>query len=119
MSQISVVDFEVFFHVGVPDEERRSAQRLLLTTEMEVDFSAAALGDDLRQTIDYFAVSQDMQRFGDGRSWSLIETLAVELARHILKKYGPISVAVEVKKFIIPQARWVSVRHAESTRTGC
>jgi len=117
MSQISLVDLEVFYHVGVPDEERRSAQRLLLTIIMESNFSAAAQTDDLNQTVDYFAVSQDLQRFGEGRNWKLIETLAVEMARHILKKFGTDDVTVEVKKFVIPQARWVSVRHRESART--
>jgi dihydroneopterin aldolase len=42
MSKISIVDLEVFYRVGVPDEERAQPQRLLLTVEMESDFSAAA-----------------------------------------------------------------------------
>ena len=58
MSKISIVDLEVFYHVGVPDEERAQAQRLLLTVEMEHDFSRAAQTDDLTQTINYFAVTQ-------------------------------------------------------------
>ncbi len=31
MSRISIVDLEVFYRVGVPDEERAQQQRLLLT----------------------------------------------------------------------------------------
>ncbi len=42
MSRISIVDLEVFYRVGVPDAERAQPQRLLLTVEMESDFSAAA-----------------------------------------------------------------------------
>ncbi len=42
MSQISIVDLEVFYRVGVPDAERAHPQRLLLTVEMDFDFSAAA-----------------------------------------------------------------------------
>ena len=45
MSKISIVDLEVFYRVGVPDEERAKPQRLLLTVEMEFDFSAAAESD--------------------------------------------------------------------------
>jgi dihydroneopterin aldolase len=44
--------------------------------------------------------------------WKLIETLAVDLAQMILEDFGPRRVTVEVKKFIIPQARQVSVRVA-------
>jgi dihydroneopterin aldolase len=49
-------------------------------------------------------------RFGEGRNWKLIETLAVDLAAMILREDKPERVSVEVKKFVIPQARWVSVR---------
>jgi dihydroneopterin aldolase len=48
--------------------------------------------------------------YGKGRSWKLIETLAVDLAAMILAEFKPERVAVEVKKFVLPEARWVSVR---------
>ena len=67
MSRISIVDLEVFYRVGVPDAERAQPQRLLLTVEMEFDFSAAAKTDSIADTIDYFAVSQRLLKFGDGR----------------------------------------------------
>ena len=44
-------------------------------------------------------------KFGDGVHWKLIETLAVDLAQMILEEFGPRSVTVEVKKFILPHAR--------------
>ena len=66
-SKISIVDLEVFYRVGVPDEERTLPQRLLLTIEMESDFSAAAKTDSIADTIDYFAVSQQLLKFGDGK----------------------------------------------------
>ena len=44
-SKISIVDLEVFCRVGVPDEERAKPQRLLLTVEMDCDFSKAAKSD--------------------------------------------------------------------------
>lgn len=110
MDRITIKDLEVFYKVGVPDEERRAPQRLLLTVELEHDFAAAAKSDDLAATINYFAVSQRLLKFGEGREWKLIETLAVEIAETILKEFAPTAVEVEVKKFIIPQARYVSVR---------
>ena len=71
---------------------------------------AAATADELGDTIDYYAVTQRLLRFGDGVHWKLIETLAVDVAQMILEEFGPPSVTVEVKKFIIPEARHVSVR---------
>ena len=108
-SQISIVDLEVFYHVGVPEAERVKPQRLLLTVEMDFDFSAAARSDDIRNTIDYFAVSQRLLKFGDGRSWKLIEKLAADIADMVVSEFKPQSVMVEVKKIPIPQARHVSV----------
>jgi len=109
MSRISIIDLEVFYRVGVPDEERAKLQRLLLTVEMDFDFSAAARSDDLRDTIDYFAVSQRLLKFGEGKSWKLIEKLAADIAGMVLADFKPQSVTVEVKKFPISEARYVSI----------
>jgi FolB domain-containing protein len=82
MSKISIVDLEVFYRVGVPDAERAQPQRLLLTVEMESDFSPAAKTDSITDTIDYFAVTQRLLKFGDGKSWKLIEKLAADICRN-------------------------------------
>jgi dihydroneopterin aldolase len=108
-SRISIVDLEVFYHVGVPDAERAQPQRLLLTVEMESDFFTTAKSDSIIDTIDYYAVTQRLLKFGDGKSWKLIEKLAADIADTILSEFKPQAVTVEVKKFIIPQARYVSV----------
>jgi len=109
MSKISIVDLEVFYRVGVPDAERAQSQRLLLTVEMTADFTAAAQSDGIADTIDYYAVTQRLLRFGAGREWMLIEKLAADIADTVLAEFKPLSVAVQVKKFIIPEARHVSV----------
>ena len=110
MDTITISDLEVFYCVGVPDEERAKPQRLLLTVEMEHDFRTAASEDELVETIDYFAVSQRLLRFGDGVHWRLIETLAVDIAQMVLEEFRAGTVGVEVKKFIIAEAGHVSVR---------
>jgi dihydroneopterin aldolase len=109
MSKISIVDLEVRYRVGVPDAERAQPQRLLLTVEMEYDFTRAAQTDDLSRTINYYVVSQRLLDLGEGREWKLIETLAAEIADFILRDFQPQAVQVEVKKFILPQARHVAV----------
>ena len=109
MAKISIVDLEVSYRVGVPDEERAKPQRLLLTVEMESSFAGAAKSDAIGDTIDYFAVSQRLLKFGDGRTWKLIEKLAADIAAMVLAEFQAKKVSVEVKKFIIPQAQYVSV----------
>jgi dihydroneopterin aldolase len=113
MNKISIVDLEVHYRVGVPEAERAQAQRLLLTVEMDADFTAAAKSDVIGDTIDYFAVTRRLLKFGEGREWKLIEKLASDIAEMILKDFKPKGVSVEVKKFVIPQAKWVSVKFAK------
>jgi len=110
MDIIIISDLEVFYRIGVPEEERAAPQRLLISVEMTRDFSAAASADDLTKTIDYYAVTRRLLRFGEGRSWKLIEKLAADLATAILAEFGPDQVSIEVKKFIIPEAGYVAVR---------
>jgi FolB domain-containing protein len=110
VNKIIIKDLEVFYHVGVPEEERAAPQRLLVTVEMEHDFSEAARTDDLNQTINYFAVTQKLLKFGEDRSWKLIEKLANDIATLIVDEFRASSTTVEIKKFIIPQAQFVAVK---------
>ena len=114
--KITIADLEVHYCVGVPDEERARPQRLLLTVEMEFDFSTAAKTDSIADTIDYFAVSQRLLKFGEGKSWKLIEKLAADICQMILAEFHPQTVSVEVKKFPIPQAQYVSVAVTRAAR---
>ncbi len=114
MSKIAIVDLEVQYRVGVTDQERSKPQRLLVTVDMSLDFSAAAVSDRIERTINYQAVADELLKFGEGRSWRLIERLATNLADRIMTLYAPEEVTVEVKKFVLPQARHVSV---STTRT--
>ncbi len=107
---IRLEDLEVHYRVGVPEEERSKPQRLLLTVAMYRDVGAAAASDDLTKTIDYAAVASRLLGLGEGREWRLIEALAVEIADLVLREFGATKVGVEVKKFILPEARHVSVR---------
>jgi len=109
MANISIVDLEVHYCVGVTDVERSQPQRLLLTIEMSLDFEAAAFSDRLEKTVNYQAVADELLQFGKNRSWRSLEKLVSNIADRIIEQYKPNSVLVEVKKFVIPQARYVAV----------
>jgi len=109
MSKITIVDLEIHCAVGVTDEERAKPQRLLVTAVMQFDFSSASVSDRIEKTINYQNVARDLLKFGQGRSWKLIEKLASNIADMILTDHKPEAVMVEVKKFPFPEARHVSV----------
>ena len=106
---ITIAALEVRARVGVPDEERATPQRLLLTVEMESDFSAVGAADAIEDTIDYHAVTMALTEMAASGEWRLIEKLAEDAATLVLAKFQPDCVRVEVKKFILPQTRHVSV----------
>jgi dihydroneopterin aldolase len=109
MSFIAIVDLEVFYRVGITDEERAQPQRLLLTVDIKFDFTAAAISGRIGRTIDYYEVSQRLLKLGENRNWRLIESVATDIANKILSEFHPDSVTVEVKKFSIPEAHYVSI----------
>jgi FolB domain-containing protein len=114
MSKITIVDLEVFYCVGVTDEERAKPQRLLLTVDMSFDFTSAAVSDRIERTINYQTVADDLLKFGEGRSWKLVEKLVSNVADRVLAEYKPQGVMVEAKKFSNPQCRFVSVSTGKS-----
>jgi 7,8-dihydroneopterin aldolase/epimerase/oxygenase len=109
MSRISLVDLEVFYCVGVTDAERAQPQRLLITVEMDCDFTSAATSDRIEKTIDYHTLAEHLLKYGEGKSWRLLEKLVANIADMVMTDFRPQDVTVEIKKFPIPQARYVSV----------
>jgi FolB domain-containing protein len=110
MDLIIIRDLAVSCHVGVPDLERASPQRLLISLEIGHDLSTAAGSDDLAKTIDYSQVCRGLTHFGEGRTWKLIETLAVDIANWLQDEFSVQTVTVEIKKFVVPDAEYVAVR---------
>ena len=115
---IRIVDLEAYSHIGVPDQERREAQRLLVSLEMTVATIAhAAKTDDIGRTINYYDVAQRIKHVAAKRPRKLLETLAEELATEVLKSYPIQRVILEIKKFILADAQYVAVRIERSSHT--
>ena len=108
MDSITIKDLAVLCRIGVPDEERAKPQRLLITVTMKGDFAKACASDEVRDTINYFDVSRRIVDFCRVESFHLIEKLAHELAQVVFREFGAQSVRVQVKKFILSDARYVS-----------
>jgi 7,8-dihydroneopterin aldolase/epimerase/oxygenase len=108
---IRIVDLEVWAHLGVPEAERATPQRLLVSLEMQVGgFSRAAMADDVTLTIDYFIVAQRIKAIASERPRRLLETLAEEIAANLIRDFPIPKLTLEIKKFILPDAHHVSVK---------
>ena len=108
--EIRIEDLELMARVGVPDLERAEPQRLTVSMTLQPGCSFGDLGDNLSRTIDYAAVCENLRRFVAGRVHHLIETLAHEMAEHLLSRFRLSRVELELRKFVLPETRHVAVR---------
>ena len=103
--------------VGVPDEERAQPQRLTVSLVLQPRTRFGDLGDDLSRTVDYAAVCEELRRFVSDRQGKLIETLAHEMAEHLLRSFELVRVELELRKFVLPETKYVAVRVARRCET--
>ena len=116
---IRVIDLEIFAHIGVPDAERRDAQRLLVSLVMSMDsFSPAASTDNLVWTLNYDDVIERVKNLTAKRPRKLLESLAEEMAFDLLKTFPIKQITLEIKKFIRPDTRYISVKIERTHGTG-
>ena len=104
---IHIEQLEIHVRVGVPDSERAQPQRLILN----VTFWPKRFGprDHIADTVNYSEVAMSLKQFVAQRDYRLIETLAEETAGHLLARFPLRKVVVEVRKFVLPDAKYVSV----------
>ena len=112
MDLILIADLELKSHIGITPEERSVAQRLTVSLEIEPRNSFVCLNDELSRTVDYFAVSRRLQEVSLKRPRNLIETLAQDIAAVVLGEFEVARVSIELKKYILPDTRYVAVKIA-------
>lgn len=107
--QIHIEQLGVFAHIGVPDNERSSPQCLTFNITLWPSHNAPELGDAIARTVNYAAVCAETKSFVQARSDRLIETLADALANHLLAVFEMRRITIELRKFILPDVKFVSV----------
>ncbi len=109
---ILIENYEVTTCHGVNPEEKVEPQRFLISAKLSLDVSTAAKTDDIDKTVSYSAVCKLIKAFFLQESRNLLEYLALNTAKLILKKYPVCAVEVTVKKPDAPMKGvfdWVGV----------
>ncbi len=106
---IHIEQLEVFAHIGVPDVERASPQRLTFNMTLWPAGGLRNLDDQIARAVDYSAVCEATRNFVQDRSDRLIETLADAVATHLLENFQLERITVELRKYIMPDVQFVSV----------
>ncbi len=106
---IEISRLRVKTKVGVPDDERATAQEVEISLRMKPSNPLRDLGDELDATVDYYAVSRRVIEVAERGERRLIETLAEEIADAVLAEFAVRRLTVEVRKFILPDTEFVAV----------
>ncbi len=108
--RIHIEQLEIFARVGVPERERASAQRLTVSiTFWPRQDHARDSEDHIDRTVNYSTVAEAARNFARDQSVNLIETLADRLATYLLANFAVRKITVELRKFVLPDAKHVSV----------
>jgi dihydroneopterin aldolase len=107
---IEIVDLEVKSKIGVPLDERSAFQRLLVSLRFQIESGFEELKDQFASTIDYASVAGETRRIAESNERQLAETLASEIADTLMRLFPMRRLDVELKKFILPNARYISVK---------
>jgi FolB domain-containing protein len=114
--EVHIDQLEVSTHIGVPEQERAAPQRLTVSISFWPFQQTRDLSDNIHKAVNYSAVAEETKSFVRDQSVNLIETLADLLAAHLLKTFPIHKVTVELRKFPLQDAKYVS---ATVTRTAC
>ena len=102
--------------IGVFDWEREIKQRLVIDLELNADIRRAASTDNLRQALDYKAISDAVVAFTENSDYQLIESLAEALAAMILNDFSVSRLALKISKpDAVPRANNVAVKMVRSS----
>jgi len=87
MDIVFISQLEVRTVIGVFDWEREIKQKLVFDLELGTDISQAAATDDLKDTLDYKAISHAVHDLVEQSDYQLVETVAEKVAEMILKDF--------------------------------
>jgi 7,8-dihydroneopterin aldolase/epimerase/oxygenase len=116
--EIHIEQLEVSSVIGVSEHERKAPQRLTINISFWPIRQTGDMEDRIGHTINYAIVAEETQRFVHDQAVNLIETLADGLAVHLLKKFPIQKITVEIRKFPLEHAKYVSAIITRSAAAG-
>ena len=88
MDIVYIRELEVETLIGIYDWEREVKQVVNLDLEMATDIQQAAKSDDIKDTLDYKAVSKRLISFISGSEFLLVEAMAEQVAKIVLEEFN-------------------------------
>ena len=99
MDRITIQNLEVFANHGVFPEENKLGQKFLVSAELLGDTRKAGVSDELKHSIHYGLVAEEITSYMKANTKKLIEAAAEELAEHLLFTFPLMKgIVLEIKK---------------------
>ena len=86
--QFTLSEVPVKVCLGVPEEERATAQEIFIDLRWTTDTSKVETSDDINDTVDYFKLREWIMRWGKGKSFATIEKCIFHFHKEIQKKFS-------------------------------
>ncbi len=102
LSSIVLKGIQLSARCGVTETERQHPQPLLVDLIFQCPNQPAFQSDQLSDTIDYGMVTQRVRDIGEGRAFSLIETLAESLCQTLFHEFPITHLKIWVRKIRPP-----------------
>jgi FolB domain-containing protein len=99
---ITVHGVELLVRLGCSTEERAFPQKAVFDIDLFLDFERCIKTDDIKDTVNYIPIIQELQHTLADGEWRMIEKLSWDVAQFILGKSTELSkVRVRAKKNIL------------------
>ena len=124
MDMIWLIGVECRVRLGVPDWERKKAQKIWLDIGLEVPLAEAGRSDDVRDTVDYWAIEKEARKIAESGEYRLAERLAWRVAEGVLRcdrRLRAVQITAHKRPKVMPKTREVLVtlsRRRKRTTSG-
>ena len=98
MDKITIKDASFLCNIGTTPQERIKKQEILIDIEMFSDFRKTIKKDNIDYALNYSKVHDSLKNVVEKNKYSLIETMAENIAKQILNKFSIKKILVRVKK---------------------
>ena len=114
---IHIEQIEIRVRIGVSGQERGEPQRIVCNVTLWPQ-KIMDIEDDIANAVDYSKVAESVKELAIRSEFRLLETLAEQVVTDLVRKFRVTKVMVEMRKFVLPDAEFVSVTATEEAAVG-
>ncbi len=96
--KIMIKDLEIECIIGIRNRERNEKQSVIITVEINTDTKKVAKSSNIKDTINYSSIIKNIKKLAADKKYLLLETMAEDIAKLILKNKKANEVKVLIKK---------------------